>query len=80
MVNSVFFGVYGHALKFVHPAGTDGHLSHAQHRQPDMNHYVGVAVAGGVAGCAQVIVSCPIDVVKVVLQSQLKPLTNRGNV
>jgi Mitochondrial carrier protein len=74
LVNAVFFGVYGNTLKYLSPSATDRN----NHIHPDSRRYLEMAVAGGVAGFAQVIVACPVDVVKVVLQSQLKPLGIHG--
>jgi len=75
LVNSVFFGVYGHTLKYVVPYAAD---RDRRVQQIDSGRYLEIAVAGGVAGFAQVVVACPVDVVKVVLQSQLKPIGTHG--
>ncbi len=58
VVNSIYFGVYGNALRRF-SSGVD---------KPSYGH---VFVAGGIGGAAQIVVACPVDVVKVVLQSQI---------
>ena len=58
VVNSVFFGVYGNTLSYLSEntkAPTNGHIF----------------MSGCVAGAVQLVVACPVDVVKVVLQSQI---------
>jgi len=57
LVNSVLFGVYGSSLGLL--VG-DGQQTYGK-----------VAVAGIVSGFAQLIVACPVDRVKVILQSQI---------
>ena len=59
VVNSVFFGMYGSTLKYL--KGSDNRKS----------SYREVYIAGCVGGFAQLFVACPVDVVKVVLQSQM---------
>ncbi|KAL8613813.1 hypothetical protein ACOMHN_029670 [Nucella lapillus] len=59
-INSVFFGVYNYALRVLH---TD-----PLHNTPS---YWTVLAAGSLGGAAQLLVACPSDVVKVVLQSQI---------
>lgn len=62
VVNSTFFGVYGNCIKLF---------------SPDPNeraNYKEVYLAGCVAGAAQLLVACPVDVVKCTMQAQI-PLT-----
>ncbi|KAK7506794.1 hypothetical protein BaRGS_00001645, partial [Batillaria attramentaria] len=61
LINSVFFGVYDYTLRTLYYGGP---LSH-------MPFHSSVLVAGCVGGAAQLLVACPSDVVKVVLQSQI---------
>lgn len=67
LINSVFFGVYNLTLQtlFFDP----GPLNH-------MPFHSSVLLAGCIGGAAQLLVACPSDVVKVVLQSQI-PETGR---
>ncbi|XP_013406148.1 solute carrier family 25 member 45-like isoform X3 [Lingula anatina] len=58
-INSVFFGVYGNSLRWLHPDTTT---------QPS---YRDIYIAGCIGGTAQLAIACPVDVVKVVLQSQI---------
>ena len=60
VVNSVFFGTYGTVLKYL--------KSNDPGRQ---STYKEIYVAGCVGGFTQLFVACPVDVVKVVLQSQM---------
>ena len=57
-INSVFFGVYGHTLR--HLVGEDGTATNRS-----------IFIAGCLGGLAQLPVACPVDVVKVILQSQI---------
>ena len=61
LINSVFFGVYGNTLKLL---GAD---SSGQTRP----EYGKILLAGAIGGVAQLVPACPIDVIKVVLQSQI---------
>ncbi|KAL5008838.1 hypothetical protein ScPMuIL_014419 [Solemya velum] len=61
LVNSVFFGVYGNTLKLIQSDRTKRKTS-----------YWHIYIAGCAGGAAQTIVACPIDFVKVVLQSQIQ--------
>ncbi|KAK7088868.1 solute carrier family 25 member 45-like [Littorina saxatilis] len=56
-VNAVIFGVYGTALR---------HLTHD--RPPGM---LDVYLAGCAAGAAQLVIACPVDVIKCTLQAQI---------
>ncbi|XP_041351442.1 solute carrier family 25 member 45-like isoform X2 [Gigantopelta aegis] len=60
VVNAVFFGVYGNCLKLLQWV-----------KKQDRVSYMDVFLSGCVAGAAQVAVACPVDLVKVVLQSQI---------
>ena len=60
VVNSVFFGVYGNSLRYM--KGSD------QKRKSTNQE---TFLAGCCGGVAQLVVACPVDVVKVVLQSQI---------
>lgn len=61
IINSVFFGVYDYTLRTLHFGGPLSHL----------HFHLSVFLAGCVGGAAQLLVACPSDVVKVVLQSQI---------
>ena len=58
-INSVFFGVYNYSLKTLHidPSTTPSYFT--------------VMAAGSLGGGAQLLVACPSDVVKCILQSQI---------
>ncbi len=61
VINSVFFGVYGHTLrKMVGEGPNKATVS-----------YRAIFLAGCAGGLAQLVVACPVDVVKVILQSQI---------
>ncbi|ELU17194.1 hypothetical protein CAPTEDRAFT_133374, partial [Capitella teleta] len=60
VVNSVFFGVYGQTLKFFKGADHERGVT-----------YTEVFLAGSMGGLVQISVACPVDLVKVVLQSQI---------
>ena len=67
VINSVFFGTYGWALKAQGSAETvDG--------KPQ---YGAIAVASAVANLPLQLIMCPVDVIKVTLQSQI-PHSNKG--
>ncbi|XP_041351166.1 solute carrier family 25 member 45-like [Gigantopelta aegis] len=63
LISSVYFGVYGNTL------------SAMQRVQVVKSHsfkwYLQVATAGMMAGVVQVFIACPVEVIKVVLQSQI---------
>ena len=61
IINSVFFGVYGSTMKLLN-ADISGKTP------PD---YAKICVAGGLGGLCQLVPAVPIDVIKVVLQSQI---------
>ncbi|XP_052766990.1 solute carrier family 25 member 45-like isoform X2 [Mya arenaria] len=61
LVNSVFFGTYASTLKVL-----GSHTGHS--KAPE---FLPILVAGSVGGVAQLSVSVPIEVIKVVLQSQI---------
>ena len=57
-INSIFFGVYGQTLRYL--GAENGRASHRA-----------VFLAGCAGGLVQLSVACPVDVVKVILQSQI---------
>ena len=59
LVNSIFFGVYGNTLKFLEASGNG------------KTKYFNVYLAGCIGGATQLVVACPVDVIKVILQAQL---------
>ncbi len=61
IVNSVFFGVYGNTLRYLKGSEPGRKPRHSE-----------AFLAGCVGGFFQLFVACPVDVVKVVLQSQIK--------
>ncbi|XP_064622769.1 solute carrier family 25 member 45-like [Lineus longissimus] len=61
-LNAVFFGVYGNTLRWL----TEGKDVEKNKR------YFDIYMAGAIAGAAQVIPACPLEVIKVTLQSQIK--------
>ena len=63
VVNSVFFGVYGSTLKYFKGG--------AQRK----SKYHEVYMAGCMGGFMQLFLCCPVEVVKVVLQSQIPKST-----
>lgn len=60
VVNSIFFGVYGNSLKWL-----DRHESNKK------SSYLNIYLAGCIGGAAQLVALVPVDLVKVVLQSQI---------
>lgn len=61
-INSAFFGAYGHCLKwFRQNTQNTGHPNVQQ-----------IASAGFIATFPTVFIACPIDVVKITLQSQIE--------
>ena len=62
LMNSVFFGTYGHMLQ------TIGHDIH----DTTQTHLLQIFGVGLLATAPTVFFACPIDVVKVTLQSQIK--------
>ena len=60
VVNSVFFGVYGNTLKLLQ-----------EKSGKTVVDYMDIYLAGCAGGAVQLAVACPVDVVKVVLQSQI---------
>ena len=71
VINSVFFGVYSQVLKVL------GNSIDKEHDHPD---YLKVGIASSVAGMAQLIIACPIEVIKVVLQSQIPHGVHKGKI
>lgn len=60
IVNSLFFGVYGNALRWLD-------RGKAEKKSSNLNIYL----AGCIGGTAQLVALVPVDLVKVVLQSQI---------
>ena len=61
-INSIFFGVYGVTLRSI--------AEKRQHQTGAKPTHFDVYLAGIVAGAAQMVLACPVDVVKVKLQTQ----------
>jgi len=61
LVNSVFFGTYTNTLRLLGCDNVPGH-------EPQL---LPIIVAGAVGGVVQLSVSVPVEVIKVVLQSQI---------
>ncbi|ESO87755.1 hypothetical protein LOTGIDRAFT_194198, partial [Lottia gigantea] len=59
-INSVYFGVYEKSLTWL-----------TGHGICSKNSHVNMFIAGSMGGAAQLVIACPIDVIKVVLQSQI---------
>ena len=57
--NAVLFGVYGNILNTLSPK---------QSQKASLAH---ISIAGAVSGAAQVVVICPLDLVKIKLQMQM---------
>lgn len=62
LVNSAFFGTYTSTLRILGCHSVPGHA-------PEL---LPIVVAGGVGGVVQLFVSVPVEVIKVVLQSQIR--------
>ena len=64
-LNSIFFGVYGNSLRMFSEEGQDP-------------TYRAILMSGGLAGAVQAVPACPIELVKVKLQTQQgKSLVNK---
>lgn len=61
-MNSFFFGTYTNTLRVLGCHQVPGHA-------PEL---LPILVAGSVGGCVQLSVSVPVEVIKVVLQSQIR--------
>jgi hypothetical protein len=61
ILNSTFFGMYGHILQLM------GH----NEREEEKPQFFSTFAAGGLATIPTVLVACPMDVIKVTLQSQI---------
>lgn len=61
LVNSVFFGTYTSTLRLLGNDNVPGH-------EPEL---LPILVAGSVGGVVQLCVAVPVEVIKVVLQSQI---------
>ena len=59
-MNSLFFGVYGASLRAIEVSGDSDNLG----------HYTKIFIAGSAGGAAQLIIACPVDLVKIKLQTQ----------
>ena len=59
-MNSMFFGVYGTTLKLIEKSDA---LSNS-------GQYTKTFVAGCAGGAAQLVIACPVDLVKIKLQTQ----------
>ena len=65
ILNSIFFGVYGNSLRMFSEEGQDP-------------TYRAILMSGGLAGAVQAVPACPIELVKVKLQTQQgKSLVNK---
>lgn len=86
-MNSIYFGFYGSTLDVLfdwrrrkmekqgfHGAGATHHQRHSH----EVYSYWDYFIAGCVGGAGQLIVACPVDLVKVQLQSQLHKGTVKG--
>lgn len=60
-LNSIFFGVYGNTLR---------HLSKGKDEPPS---YTDICLAGCAGGLVQLVVACPVDLVKIKMQMQTGP-------
>ena len=67
IVNSLFFGVYGNSLKWLD-----------RDRSDKKSSYLNIYLAGCIGGTAQLVALVPVDLVKVVLQSQIPHSTTKG--
>jgi solute carrier family 25 protein 45/47 len=59
-MNALFFGVYGTSLRAIENSPFSN----------DMGSYTKIFLAGCAGGAAQLVVACPVDVVKIKLQTQ----------
>ena len=59
-MNALFFGVYGTSLRAIENSSISN----------DLGPYTKIFLAGCAGGAAQLIVACPVDVVKIKLQTQ----------
>ena len=59
-MNSLFFGVYGASLRAIESSASTQNLG----------SYTQIFLAGSAGGAAQLIVACPVDLVKIKLQTQ----------
>lgn len=63
-INCIYFGVYGNTLKFI--------KTRRRSTSSSRSDALDLVAAGVVAGLAQLTVACPVDAVKVILQSQIE--------
>ena len=66
IMNSIFFGVYGNTLETIKKARYESEVENHNHKPSKLD----IFLAGCVAGAAQLIVACPVDLVKIKLQTQ----------
>ena len=59
-MNSLFFGVYGASFRVINNS------SHSEY----IGKYTQIFLAGCAGGAAQLIIACPVDLVKIKLQTQ----------
>ena len=59
-MNSMFFGVYGTSLKIIEKSDSLN----------SSGHYTKTFLAGCAGGAAQLVIACPVDLVKIKLQTQ----------
>jgi len=71
LVNAAFFGTYGTTLKLMENSSTEP----TKRKEPG---YESVVLAGMVAGAVQLLISCPVDLVKIKLQTGVTTGRNRG--
>lgn len=69
-MNSIFFGVYGNSLRYVGEARKQSEVQYTASK-PYENWHWDVFYAGCGAGFVACFVACPIDLVKIQLQTQV---------
>ncbi len=80
-MNSVYFGFYGSTLDFLFERRRrESQQNHHQRHSHAVYSYWDYFIAGCVGGAAQLVVACPVDLVKVQLQSQLSRGAVKGPV
>ena len=71
-MNAIYFGVFGHTVEFLRNRGSSS--DHRLSQQDETNRppptYLETFLAGCVGGFAQLVVACPVDMVKIKLQMQ----------
>ena len=71
LVNAAFFGTYGTTLKLMENSSTEP----TKRKEPG---YESVVLAGMVAGAVQLLISCPVDLVKIKLQTGVTTGRNKA--